>query len=450
MWLTHKHKPHYYQVKWIYVMAPFFNAFIINTTLIATTVYLGLIDPAQAIPLCFIVFSYSLLESLIYSLYLVKYRLRNNTVSNIEDQPNNYTQETLELECHVLPEFDIVEYSNGNIYLSSEVIDELSSFKDIVGHKSKVGKISSLSELVNLPANTQVIILDMLMNDTPDINKTFATAYETLQPGGFAYLAYQDIPEFKRQFLESKLGWFRPIKNIIFYLYFIMLPKIPYLNFWYGLTTFSDHKAISQTEIHGRLAYAGYDVEREIKLGDYSYMIVRKTKTLSENPSPSYYPLVMLNRVSMHGTIIKIHKIRAMYPYSEFLQKKISDESGVDQSGKFENDYRITKWGSYFRKYWIDEIPQFIDWTRGKIKLVGIRAMSQQYFDLYPQEYKELYFQVKPGIISPIFDEGTDGFSDIVKIEKEYLVNYLNNPLRTDIKYFFNTLKQMISGARSK
>ena len=45
-------------------------------------------------------------------------------------------------------------------------------------------------------------------------------------------------------------------------------------------------------------------------------------KLLVRIRDPSFYPVIMLNRVSLYGTIIKIHKIRSMYPYSEFIQKR--------------------------------------------------------------------------------------------------------------------------------
>ncbi len=138
-----------------------------------------------------------------------------------------------------------------------------------------------------------------------------------------------------------------------------------------------------------------------------------------------------------------------MHPYSEFLQKKIFESNNLNSIGKFGEDFRITKLGKYYRKYWLDELPQIYDWLRGEIKLVGIRALSQHFFSLYPREFQNLFVQVKPGIISPIFDENTDGFEDIVRIEKRYLELYLKNPIKTDIKYFFITLKQIISGVRS-
>ena len=81
-----------------------------------------------------------------------------------------------------------------------------------------------------------------------------------------------------------------------------------------------------------------------------------------------------------------------------------------------------------------------MDWFRGEIKLVGIRAMSQHFFSLYNAEYQKAYFSVKPGIISPIFDESTNGFEEIQRVEYAYLISYLKNPVITDIKYLFKTV----------
>ena len=233
-------------------------------------------------------------------------------------------------------------------------------------------------------------------------------------------------------------------------MYYRAFPKIPYLNVLYKLISGGRNKVISRAEILGRLFFSGFEVEKEIKNEGVCYLLARKTNTPSENPEPSFYPVIKLNRVSLYGHIIKIHKIRSMYPYSEFIQKKVFEEASLTSTGKFGNDFRITKLGKIFRKYWIDEIPQFLDWFRGKIKLVGIRAMSQHYFSLYPKEYKDLYYKVKPGIVSPVFNENTDGFADIVRTEQKYLESYLKNPVKTDFKYFFITLKHMFKGVRGK
>ena len=86
----------------------------------------------------------------------------------------------------------------------------------------------------------------------------------------------------------------------------------------------------------------------------------------------------------------------------------------------------------------IDEIPQIIDWLQGNIKIVGIRPMSLHYFSLHNIQYQEKYVKVKPGFLTPLYDENNPGFDAYAKIEEKYLTSYLNNPIRTDVIYFFS------------
>ncbi len=89
-----------------------------------------------------------------------------------------------------------------------------------------------------------------------------------------------------------------------------------------------------------------------------------------------------------------------MYPYSEFLQKQIFEDHGLVGTGKFKNDFRLTEYGKYLRRYWIDELPQIYDWPRGDIKLAGLRATSPHFLSLYPKEFIDLYIRVKGAGIS--------------------------------------------------
>ena len=73
-----------------------------------------------------------------------------------------------------------------------------------------------------------------------------------------------------------------------------------------------------------------------------------------------------------------------------------------------------------------------------------IVATSPQFLSLYPQKVYDLYIQIKPGLVPPIFDESTDGFDDIVKIELAYLERYLKAPIKTDIQYFWYTFRDSV------
>lgn len=111
-------------------------------------------------------------------------------------------------------------------------------------------------------------------------------------------------------------------------------------------------------------------------------------------------------RVGQNGKFFRIHKFRSMRLESENKGKLTV---GV-------NDSRITRSGSFIRKYKIDELPQLIDVLKGDMSLVGPRPEVPEYIAAYPQEIKDRVLSVKPGI--------TDNASILMVDENEILAKY--------------------------
>ena len=210
-----------------------------------------------------------------------------------------------------------------------------------------------------------------------------------------------------------------------------------------------DKIKIPEIELLGRLMYKGFEYNSKEEFDRSIFLVLVKKYEKSKIKSPSTQPIISLDRVGYRGKNIKIHKIRSMYKYSEFLHQGMLENSGLSEIGKVKSDPRITPLGKFMRKYWIDELPQFYDLLTFKIKVVGIRAMSYAFFEQYPERYKKKYYKVKPGLIGPIFDTKTTDFNSIVKIEEKYLDDYLNNPYKTDFKLFFKTFFMIFKGSRS-
>jgi len=209
-------------------------------------------------------------------------------------------------------------------------------------------------------------------------------------------------------------------------------------------------KILSRAEIWGRLHYCGFDVLSECTKGNYTYILSQKTGPPAAG-NIKYPLLIRLKRVGYQGRLFYLFKLRSMYPYSEFIQKKLQEINELNGAGKINSDFRITPAGKFIRKYWIDELPQFINWLKSDIKLVGIRAMSVHYFMLYPDYYKEKYLNVKPGLIPPVFDGLEKDFSVIVETELKYLNEYLEKPFFADIKLLLNTAKSIfVKGYRGR
>lgn len=445
--LTEVHKPKLYQRKFKYVIAPFFKYVFLFILFSVIFSYLFTSDKFNFEQILNLTLLTSILLILSNSI-LIGFLLYFRKNEEFQEEINKYSQEELKID----PTLKLSKFSSDILNQVSHIPGSFVSEIDITTEEidaSSIEIINNTSDIKDKDKRSDILLLDLQFNTVYEINEILTRLYAKLKAGGLLILFYEEIEDYEKRYIYPSNPMIRFLRKLNYYLFKRALPKLPIIG---GLTKilFNKYTVISKAEMWGRLVYNGFDVLKNLKRNDLTFIIARKIFEPSKNPNPSFYPLITLNRVSLFGKIIKIHKLRSMYPYSEFIQKKVFEANSLNNMGKFENDFRITKPGKVFRKYWLDEIPQFYDWLRGEIKLVGIRAMSQHFFGLYPNEYKELYMQVKPGIISPIFDENTTGFDDIVKIEQKYLESYLRNPILSDIKYFFITLKQIITGVRSK
>ena len=82
------------------------------------------------------------------------------------------------------------------------------------------------------------------------------------------------------------------------------------------------------------------------------------------------------------------------------------------------NDPRITKVGSFLRKYKVDELPQLLNVIIGDMSLVGPRPEVPCYVEIFKDEY-DLILTIRPGM--------TDYASLKFKDENE-LLKSSNNP----------------------
>jgi len=297
----------------------------------------------------------------------------------------------------------------------------------------------------------QVLFCPDLLNDVRRMNKFLIREGAHVEMGGYLVGRYQSL-EFKRELIEKRFGerLFWPL-FLLNFSWNRVLPKIPILNKVYFAITRGKGRHVSKAEVWGRLSFCGFRVMKERDGSDSTFFVAVRVATPVTNKRPSYYPVIGLEKLGMDGKNVKIHKMRSMYPFSEFLQKQIFEEHGLATTGKFKNDFRLTEYGKHIRRYWLDEIPQFYDWLRGDIKIVGIRATSAHFLSLYPPSFMDFYVKVKPGLISPIFDENTQGLDKIIQVELDYLVRYMKAPFRTDLKTLLDTLKDIVfRGVRSK
>ncbi len=300
-----------------------------------------------------------------------------------------------------------------------------------------------------------LLALRARLNSVRRLNLFLEHCAARLQYGGYLAARYEpleDVLERMRNKWPGPLFWGAYAAHFVWYR---AIPKLPWLDRLYFSPAFAwmdalahragkqRNRALSKAEVWGRLAYWGLEVIAEEHQNGETLLLARRVTAPVANRRPSYYAVVALVKVGLDGELIRLHKVRSMYPFSEFLQKRIFETHGLTSTGKFRNDFRLTEYGKLIRRHWIDELPGIYDWLRGDIKLVGMRATSPQFLSMYPQELRDLYVQIKPGLVPPIFDEKTAGFEQIVETEMAYLTRYLRAPIRTDVAYFWYTFRDI-------
>lgn len=223
-----------------------------------------------------------------------------------------------------------------------------------------------------------------------------------------------------------------------------MMPKLPYMKKIYFALTKGRNRLISRAEILGRLYFCGFRAVAERVIDGQYYFIAQEVKTPSQNPNPTYGPLVLLKRTGAGNRPITVYKFRTMHPYSEYLQDYIYERNRLKEGGKFRDDFRVTGWGRFMRRLWLDELPMLYNWFKGDLQLVGVRPLSRQYLELYTGELRELRGRVKPGLLPPYYADLPKTLGEIMESEKRYIQAYLARPLRTQWTYFFKCVHNII------
>ena len=70
---------------------------------------------------------------------------------------------------------------------------------------------------------------------------------------------------------------------------------------------------------------------------------------------------------------------------------------------------------------------------------------------MYPKDLQDKRVVSKPGLIPPFYYDLPNSFEGLIRSEESYLKSYAHSPFKTDLKYFFGALYNIIiKGSRSK
>lgn len=150
--------------------------------------------------------------------------------------------------------------------------------------------------------------------------------------------------------------------------------------------------------------------------------------------------LFMQERIGRNNKPFGIIKYRTM---------KIDAEADGPQLS-FPEDKRVTRIGSFLRRYRLDELPQFVNIMRGDMSLVGPRPERRYFIEQISKQAQDFttLLQMRPGLTS--WGQVKYGYaSSIEQIcqRMQYDLHYINHfSLLYDLKIVLHTIRIVLSG----
>lgn len=331
------------------------------------------------------------------------------------------------------------------------VATEMTQLKGVAGNKllafisPYLGDRYAQTEILKISDSTNLLkyadgYLDNLINlqrinDIKGINKYFRLANAKLRQDGIITGNVETLEQRKIRIFNKFPKGINQLYYSVDFVFKRIFPKFKFTKKIYFFLTNGRNRALSKSEILGRLVYCGFEIESVEEIQNMLYFKARKVSAPKKKPEPSTGLILRIKRIGRNGKPITVYKFRTMHPYAEYIQEYVFKQNDLEEGGKFANDFRITKWGRWMRKFWIDEIPMIYNILRGDLKLVGVRPLSEHYLSLYTPEHKSLRIKGKPGLIPPFYADMPRNIDEIMESESRYILSYVQDPFTTDFSY---------------
>ncbi len=291
------------------------------------------------------------------------------------------------------------------------------------------------------------------INRISRINKFFETVNAKLAPDGIFICCVETYLLRKRRILKKYFPGFNYLLLWGDILFHRVLPKLATTQKLYFLITRGENRAISRAEAIGRLYSCGFELLEEKTTGNLLFLKAVRVREPYYDTDPSYGIFIRLRRVGLGGKEFNVIKLRTMHAYSEYIQRYVYEQHKLDEGGKFKDDFRVTPIGRFLRRFWIDELPMVLNIVRGDMKLVGVRPLSPHYLSLYSEAMQKEHISVKPGLVPPYYADFPTpaNLEEVQANELAYIRAWRDRPFRTDFRYFFRAVYNIIfRKARSK
>jgi lipopolysaccharide/colanic/teichoic acid biosynthesis glycosyltransferase len=329
--------------------------------------------------------------------------------------------------------------------IGEPAFDFIQGYVEIEHEQTFVLSSTNQFNIVNYNKPLSAIINFSRINDMRFMNKFFEAANEKLKKGDFFVCCLETFTARREKSRISKVPVIGKLWSLIEFITLRVFPKMWGLKKLYFFFTRGRNRLLSKAEAFGRLASCGFELVDYASFGGLMYVVSKKVAEPDYNMKASYGPIYQMPRLGKNGKIIYVYKLRTMHPYAEYLQDYVLQVSGYAVTGKPANDFRLTPWGKVLRRYWIDELPQLLNLIKGDLKLVGVRPISERYFQEIPDDLKAMRLQSKPGCIPPyVALNRSSSVESCIQAEREYLTAASKHRFATDFKFFFMAIFNIV------
>jgi exopolysaccharide biosynthesis polyprenyl glycosylphosphotransferase len=151
-------------------------------------------------------------------------------------------------------------------------------------------------------------------------------------------------------------------------------------------------------------------------------------------------------RIGINNRIFYLYKFRTMHEGAD-KKKPVLKKQNIMKGAifKIKNDPRITKFGTFLRKYSIDEFPRFIKVLKSEMSIVGTRPPTPDEVEKYKTWHLKR-ITIKPGITGLWQISGRNKISDfdeIVNLDLKFIDGW---SLKWEIKIIMQTIPIILKG----
>jgi len=297
--------------------------------------------------------------------------------------------------------------------------------------------IATYEDLCKAGGNNKydLILCVPLLNDFVNINDSLLKIHGLLKKNGLL-VGRIDTLESKKTRVVHKRGWLLYAGIFVFdFVFRRFLLSLLGRGKIVRKLRLTRYRIMSKCEALGRLRYCGYDILHSRESAEH-LCFVSRSGTAPMNGDPCEGLFIKIRKQGLHGQDLYTYKLRTMHPYANYLHDYILDNLDLDNNGKVVDDFRVPLWGRLVRKSWIDELPQLLNILKGELSFIGVRHLSNEFLELYPEKWRKERMNVRPGFVPPYYADCPKTFEGIIDSEKRYCKLRKQHPLTTDIYYF--------------